>query len=183
MKVTTKSLTQAALFTALIAILAQIQIPTPPIPFSFTVFAVVLTGAVLRPRQAFLSVLAYLLLGAFGLPVFAGMQGGVGVLFGLTGGFKLSYPLMALLVSVLGSIHKEGDRPIAHTIRLSIGMLLALLLCYTMGTLWFMAAGDQPLNTALSACVIPFIPFDCLKLVLAVAGAAALERIPALKHA
>ena len=81
-KIRTKDLVMTGMFTALICVMAQITFPTQPIPFSLTIFAIFLTGALLEPKFAFLSVLVYLLLGAFGLPVFAGMKAGVGELFG-----------------------------------------------------------------------------------------------------
>ncbi|HBY72577.1 MAG TPA: biotin transporter BioY, partial [Lachnospiraceae bacterium] len=83
------------MFTAVICVLSQISIPTQPIPFTLALFAIFLTGALLPPRAAFLSVFVYLLLGAFGLPVFAGFKGGIHVLTGMTGGYLMAYPFMS----------------------------------------------------------------------------------------
>ena len=89
---TTNNIVFTGIFTAIIIILSQIAIPTSPVPFTLSLLAIFLTGILLPPRQAFLAVLVYILLGAFGLPVFAGMKRVVSALFGPTGGYILAYP-------------------------------------------------------------------------------------------
>ena len=85
----TYTLCLTALFTALICVLAQVQIPLGPVPFTMAMFAFFLTGAMLPPVWALAAGVAYLLLGCAGLPVFAGFSGGVGILLGPTGGYIL----------------------------------------------------------------------------------------------
>ena len=82
----TRDLARAALFAALIAICSWISIPTA-VPFTLQTFAVFLALGVLGGKLGTLSVAVYLLLGAVGLPVFAGFQGGLGALLGATGGY------------------------------------------------------------------------------------------------
>ena len=82
-KMSTQDLVMTGMFTAVICVMAQISIQTQPIPFTLALFAIFLTGALLSPRYAFLSVLVYLLLGAFGVPVFAGLKGGIQHLTGI----------------------------------------------------------------------------------------------------
>lgn len=175
-KIKTRQLTMAAVFTALLAVLAQLTIPIQPIPLSFTLFAVFLTGALQRPAKAFLSGCAYLLLGGIGIPVFSGFVGGVGILFGPTGGYKLSYPLMALLIAGAVRLANKRESILQRLLLLAAGMLLALLLCYTLGTLWYMAVADQSAKAALSVCVLPFLGVDLAKLVLACAVVLAVRK-------
>ncbi|TAH65262.1 MAG: hypothetical protein EWM47_11415, partial [Anaerolineaceae bacterium] len=101
---TTKKLILTGMFTAIIAVMSQIIIPIQPIPFSLSLLAIFLTGMMLEPKYAFFSTLAYILLGAFGLPVFAGLKGGIYVLTGMTGGFIMAYPIMAFITSVFSGL-------------------------------------------------------------------------------
>ena len=158
----TKNLAFCALMAAVTAVCAQISIPLPGgVPVTLSVAAVYLSGAFLGPGLAFASQLVYLLLGAFGLPVFAGFSGSLGVLLGSTGGYLLVYPLMAAAVA-LGRRLWGGKLP-----SLAASMLIALLLCYAGGTAWFMAVTQKSLAVSLAACVFPFVPVDLCKIALA----------------
>jgi biotin transport system substrate-specific component len=162
-KISTKDLVMTGMFTAIICVMSQIAIPTQPIPFTLALLAIFLTGALLSPRYAFFAVLAYLLLGAFGVPVFAGMKGGLQQLTGYTGGYLAAYPLMAFVTSLSYKLSKKNK-----IVGLTIGMLLSLLLCYLIGTAWFTVLTDNSFYAALTMCVFPFVLFDLIKIVLAV---------------
>ena len=162
-KINTKDLVMTGMFTAVICVLAQISIPVPPIPFTLALFAIFLTGAILSPRYAFLSVLVYLLLGAFGVPVFAGYKAGLQALTGMTGGYLMAYPFMALLTAL--AYQKLGKNKV---LSLSVGMLTGLLLCYLIGTSWFSFVTGNSFYTSLTLCVFPFVLFDLVKIVLAI---------------
>ena len=162
-KISTKDLVMTAMFTAVICVMAQISIPTQPIPFTLSLFAIFLTGALLSPRFAFLSVLIYLLLGAFGVPVFAGFKGGPDRLIGMTGGYLMAYPLMAIVISLCYKYIKKYK-----ILALSLGMITSLFLCYLLGTLWFMFVSGNNLYTSLTLCVFPYVLFDIVKIVLAI---------------
>lgn len=172
---TTLNLVITALFAAVLCVMAQITIPTQPIPFTLSVFAIFLIGAMLPPRYALLSVITYILLGAFGLPVFANMRGGFNVLTGMTGGFIMAYPAMAFLTALSHTLFKKK-----RTIALAVGMLLSLTLCYLFGSLWFTFAAGTSFYAALTLCVFPYIAFDLLKIVLAI-GASTILRNTAFK--
>ena len=168
----TKDLAACALMAAATAVCAQISIPLPGgVPLALSVAAVFLTGTALGPGLAFASQLVYLLLGAFGLPVFAGFSSGLGTLLGPTGGYLLVYPLMAAAVA-LGRRLWGGRLP-----SLAASMLIALLLCYAGGTAWFMAATEKSLAVSLSACVFPFVPVDLCKIALASVVGSRLESL------
>lgn len=159
----TKSLVLTAMFTALLCVMSQITIPTQPVPFTLSLLAVFMAGAIMPTRLATLSTIVYILLGVFGLPVFANMRGGIGVLFDKTGGYLIAYPLMAGLISLFRTRLRK------HIVMaLSIGMGIALLLCYLLGTIWFSKVTGIDFGKSLVLCVYPYIPFDILKLILAI---------------
>lgn len=159
------------MFTAILCVLAQISIPVQPVPFTLSLFALFLIGALLSPRYAFLAALIYLLLGAFGVPVFVGFKGGLPHLTGMTGGYLMAYPLMTLITSLsykLGKKHK--------LLALGGGMLVSLLLCYLIGTLWFTFISGKTFFVALTLCVFPFVLFDIVKITLAVSVSALIRK-------
>lgn len=162
-KTSTKNLVLTSMFTAILCVMAQISIPTPMIPFTMSLFAIFLIGALLPPRLALMSVLAYVLLGAFGLPVFAGFKGGLHVVAGMTGGFIMAYPLMSFVTALSYKIVKKYK-----IAALSIGMLLSLILCYLIGSLWFSYSTGNSFYYALTVCVVPYILFDLIKVGLAI---------------
>ena len=162
----TKDLVYVALCAVLMAVCSWINIPSA-IPFTLQTFAIFCTLGLIGGKRGTASILVYLLLGALGLPVFAGFSGGVGILFGITGGYLLGFILMGL-VYWLGERLGKGKRIV------EIGsMVLGLVLCYAFGTAWFMfvyarQSGAVTLATALAWCVIPFIVPDLVKMALAV---------------
>ncbi len=154
-----------AMFTVLIAICSWISIPTT-VPFTLQTFGVFVTVGVLGGKRGSLSVLIYLLLGAIGIPVFAGFTGGMGIVLGSTGGYIIGFLLSALLM--WGMEKLLGKK----TWVLALSMVLGLLVCYIFGTIWFMLVytretGAIGLWTALGWCVFPFVIPDLVKIVLA----------------
>ncbi len=160
-KLSTRDLTLAALFVAVTAVLSQIVIPMPLVPFNLGVLAIFLCGGMLRKGIAFLSILCYLLLGAVGVPVFAQFSGGPAVLFGMTGGYLMAYPVMAWLVSFLIQVWAGNS----YWKRVG-AMAAALLPCYLFGTAWFAVYLHRSFAQAAKAACIPFIPFDLAKALL-----------------
>lgn len=113
MKLQTKQMLMAAIFAAIIAICAQIAIPLPftQVQFSMCVLAVFLCGGVLGIKYGCISVLVYLLLGACGMPVFGKFMGGLGALFGPTGGYMVAYPLMVITIGLCGKLSRKTVLP------------------------------------------------------------------------
>lgn len=181
-QLTTKKIILTGMFAAIISVMAQITIPIQPIPFSLSLLAIFLAGMLLEPRYAFYATLAYILLGAFGLPVFAGLKGGIHVLTGMTGGFIVAYPIMALITSISYglAIKVKSKSFISKLSRLAIptlGMMISLLICYLIGSLWFSYVSGSSLAYSLAVCVYPFIAFDLLKIALAISFATILRRV------
>lgn len=157
----TRQLVLAALFAALTAVCSQIQIPLPMIPINLALFAVHLCGALLGAKWGALSMAVYALLGAVGVPVFAGFGSGPAVLFGKTGGYIIGYILCAAIVGLL-------SRRLGFTFpKLCLSMVIGVAVCYVFGTAWFMVISGLNLATSLSYCVLPFLPGDAVKILLA----------------
>lgn len=95
-----KEMVFAALFAALTAAVAWFKIPLPftPVPITLQTLVVLMSGAMLGPYYGALSMIIYLVLGAIGLPVFAGGSSGIGALLGPTGGYLFSYPIAAFVI-------------------------------------------------------------------------------------
>lgn len=156
----TRQLVLTGFFTALIAVFSQIQIPLPMVPINLALIAIYLAGALLPFPYGFISVLAYLLLGLVGLPVFVGMRGGASALVGPTGGYLLGYLLCVLIVNLP---FKKGSAPIW---RLPLQCLIGTLLLYAFGTAWFMHLTNSSLSVSLGYCVFPFLLGDGVKIAL-----------------
>lgn len=154
------------LFIALMAICSWINIPTA-VPFTLQTFAVFAAVSMLGLSRGTIAVLVYIILGAVGVPVFAGFSGGYGIILGLTGGYIVGFVFTALIT---GGIMKVFGKKIPVMV---IAMLLGLAACYAFGTAWFMYAynrdnGAISVMAALSACVFPYILPDCCKIALAI---------------
>ena len=161
----TGDLAYVAVCAVLMAVCSWISIPAT-VPFTLQTFAVFCSLGILGGKRGTAAILVYLLLGALGVPVFAGFSGGIGILFGTTGGYLLGFILMGL-------IYWLGERLSRNSRGVRIAsMILGLLLCYAFGTAWFMfvyarQSGVIALGTALAWCVIPFLLPDLVKLALA----------------
>ena len=162
----TRDLTYIALFAVLMAVCAWITIPMT-VPFTLQIFAVFAALATLGGRRGTYAVAVYLLLGAVGLPVGAGFQGGLGWLLGTTGGYIVGFLCIALIYWLITA-------RLGESLPVSIAAsVLGLLVCYLFGTAWFMAVyarstGPVGIMAALGWCVFPYVIPDLLKLVLAV---------------
>ncbi len=165
-KLQTRDMAYIALMAVVIAICSWISIPMT-VPFTMQTFAMFMAVGLLGGKRGTLSVLVFILLGAIGIPVFSGFKGGIGVLFGTTGGYILGFLGSALLYWLL--THLFGEKKFVCI----AAMMLGLLLCYAFGTAWFMIlyarqSGPIGVGTALGWCVIPFVIPDLCKMALAI---------------
>ena len=151
----TKYMTRAALFAALTAICAWISIPVADIGFTMQTFGVFLTLGVLGGKWGTVSILIYLLLGAVGMPVFSGFRGGMGMLFGVTGGYLWGFLFSGLTYWLL---ERFGKLP---------AMIAAMAVCYLCGSIWFHTYAGGGIGLILLRCVVPFLIPDGLKILLA----------------
>jgi len=158
----TRDIVYMSVFTAMISICSWISIPAS-IPFTLQTMGVFMTVGLLGGKRGTLTVLTYILLGAIGIPVFAGLTGGVSVLLGTTGGYIIGFLLSALLMWGIETIMGRNQ------IVLAFSMVAGLIVCYVFGTAWFMLiytqhSGVIGLSTVLGLCVIPFIIPDLIKI-------------------
>lgn len=164
-KMTTADIAVVAVSTALIAVCSWISIPLT-VPITLQTFAVFAVAGLFGMKRGTLAVLVYLLLGGIGVPVLAGMTGGLDKIIGLTGGYLLGFVFIALIVGFVSDKFERKALP------LLLAMLLGLAVCYAFGTAWFMfvyarTSGAVGLGTVLGWCVIPFIIPDCAKIACA----------------
>lgn len=153
------------IFTVLIAICSWISIPAA-VPFTLQTFGVFMAVEVLGGKRGTMAVLVYILMGAVGIPVFAGFQGGIGVIFNTTGGYIVGFLCSALIMWAAESLF--GKKTLVRLLSMAAG----LIACYVLGTIWFMVVygrttGAVGLMTVLGWCVIPFIIPDLVKIGLA----------------
>ena len=171
-----KNMTVCALFAAIICLLSPHSIPIGPIPITLATFAVSFSAVVLGWKRGSLAVILYLLIGSIGLPVFSGYKAGVSVLLGVTGGYATSYIFMALIIGFAADL-KFKKLPL-KIVSLAAGLLLSLFVLYAMGTVQYVLITHSDVRAALAACVLPFMPFDTMKLIAAsVLGSAAREAL------
>lgn len=169
-KITIKEMVLTALMAVLITVCSWITIPAA-VPFTLQTFAVFCSLRLIGGRNTLFSIIVYLLMGAIGIPVFSGLKGGFGVILGSTGGYMLGFILLAIVYMISEKIPFNNK---ASRIVIDIAaMITGMILCYTFGTLWFIKVytannGSIGIHTALKWCIIPFIPFDLIKLVISV---------------
>lgn len=144
----------------LTALCSQIEVPLQPVPITGQTFGVLLVGALLGSRRGAASMLTFVGMGAFGLPVFAGGAAGLSRLAGPTAGYLVGFVIAA---GVVGFLSRHGwDRRVATT---ALAMGLGTVVIYIFGVTWlsrFVAWGQ-----VLATGVAPFLIGDAVKLVLA----------------
>ena len=159
-----RDLVRVALMAVVISACAWVQIPLGPVSFTMQTFGVFLAVGLLGGKRGTLSVIVYLLLGAFGAPVFTNFTGGIAKLAGPTGGYLIGFLFSALVYWGVTKLFGEGPVPSVA------GMILGNAVCYAFGTLWFTAVmSGYTFAAALAVCVLPFVIPDLCKIALAYA--------------
>ena len=181
----TADLVYIAICAVVLAVCSWISIPTA-IPFTMQTFGVFCVLLILGGKRGTIAIVVFLLLGAIGLPVFAGFTGGIGVILGTTGGYMLGFIIMGLFFWLAEAIQlKDNTRAAAAALRIAV-LVIGLAACYAFGTAWFMSVyakqtGTIGLGTALTWCVLPFILPDLIKLAVAFPISARISKAIRLK--
>ena len=160
-KLTTYQMAVTALMAAALCVLGPLSVPIGAIPISLSNFVICLTVWLLGPKFGTLSVAVYLLIGLVGVPVFSGYGAGIAKLAGPTGGYLVGYLLLAFIGGLF--IEKSKGQPVIS----GVGLVLGDAACYVLGTIWFMILTGADLVSALGWCVLPYLPGDAVKIVLA----------------
>jgi biotin transport system substrate-specific component len=168
------SAAEIALMTAVISVCAWITVPMA-VPFTLQTFGVFLTLEMLGGASGTVAILAYILLGAVGVPVFSGFAGGVSVLLGPTGGYIIGFLACGLIYLFTEKIRK-------NTIIDIVVLIIGLFACYAFGTVWFakvmeMRDSAMGIGTILVKCVLPFILPDAVKLTFALIIAKRVKKV------
>lgn len=170
---TNRDLVRIAVMSALTVVCSWItvHIPVISVPFTLQTFAVFFALEFIGGRNGTISFFVYILLGALGVPVFSGFNGGFGHLFGPTGGYLIGFVLSCLIYWAFEK--RFGYKSAFHYVVLAA----SLIACYICGTVWFSLYTNTPFITSLSVCVVPFIVPDVLKIALAVLLSVRLRKI------
>lgn len=159
-KLKIKKTALAALFTAVIAACAWISIPTPfGINLAFTTFGVCLSGFVLGVSGSIATTVCYIFIGAIGLPVFSAFSGGMGVLFGASGGFLWGFIVAAALCGIAKAIKRKAIKYLL--------MIFSIFSCHLFGVIQFSFVTGNNLWASFLTASLPFLAKDILLVFLA----------------
>ncbi len=159
----TRDLTKMALFVALLCVSAYISFPLPfsPVPVTALTLVYLLLALTLTPKQTLIVGIVYTALGAVGLPVFTNGTGGLAKLVGPTAGYIWGFLLAYPLVSMFKGQTKNFLRYAA------VAILISIPVTYATGVAGLMIVTKMPFEKALAVGVLPFIPGDIIKAVVA----------------
>lgn len=171
-RISTKDLTKMTLLTALLCISSYIIIPLPFSLASITAQTIIinLIAFLLKPKQAFTTVGLFLLIGLIGIPVFSGGGAGPAKLFGPTGGYLFGYLTAATVISFLRG--KEFNMKKCIFLSIVVGMPII----YILGAGYMELLTKMNFKALITTSVLPFIPLDILKCILAAFLAKILNR-------
>jgi biotin transport system substrate-specific component len=162
--------------SGLVALSAHVSVPLgfTPVPLTLQTFAVLLIGFLLGPTLGFFSLMAYLVEGLCGLPVFSPHGvGGAAQLLGPTGGYLLAYPLMATYAGFLAKAPGLRRMPfVAYT----VAGTAATVLLFACGAGWIMSITHISLAAAWTVAIAPFLPGEVVKIAAAAGISRALYR-------
>ncbi|SMO59125.1 biotin transporter BioY [Melghirimyces algeriensis] len=168
-----RNMALAAVFAALLAVSGQIAIPLPPVPITLQTLVVMLAGSVLGARLGATSVLVFIVLAAFGVPVLSGGKSGIAALAGPTAGYIWSWPVAAYLIGWM----TERTIPELRFWKLTVyHVLWGIVFVYFCGGIWLMYAVGLDWYAALIGGVAPFVPGDLVKALVASSVALRLYR-------
>ncbi len=177
-----------ALFAAIICVGCFIRIPLGVIPIVLQNVLCILCGVLLGGLLSGAPTALFLLAGLIGLPVYAGGTSGLAVWMGPTGGFLPGYLLGAIAAGFIAGKPSVEQKKITwkNALRVSLAILAGMVILYIPGVIrfsfWANAAGKVPADKTafaytMAACVIPYIPGDLLKTVVAIPVALKLRPI------
>ncbi len=162
----TKNLTLMGVSAAVLAVISQIAIPLPTgVPITIQVFGIALVGTILGWKQGCIATIVYILLGCMGLPIFSNFTGGLQCLTGMTGGYILAWPVMALLSGIRVK-HPSPFISLWLSILLAVTGLMVVELAG--GFQWSLLTSEMSFGAIMAYSLVAFIPKDIILTILAV---------------
>lgn len=150
-----------AVMAAVICILGPLSLPIGIVPISLANLAIYFVLYILGMKRGTAACIIYILIGFVGIPVFAGFSSGPSILLGPTGGYLIGFVFMSIISGLF--VDKFFDKWYLCV----IGMLIGTAVCYAFGTVWLAHEAHLTVISALAAGVLPFIPGDVIKIVIA----------------
>lgn len=175
----TREMILTALFAALTAIGAFLRVPMGASSFTLQVFFTCMAGVLLGAKYGMLSQLVYVALGLVGLPIFTA-GGGVSYVLQPTFGFLLGLIPMAWIVGRLTDGSSSPPR-VAGACVCGLAVLYLIALPYMGWILNVYLGGDISASSLVRLYMLPFLPFDALKIAATVLLAKPL--VPAIQRA
>ena len=161
MKISIRTICFTGMFTAIISVLSILTIPTPwGVPFTLQTFAIALAGFVLGKKYGTISVALYVLLGLIGVPVYAGMKAGPGVLFGATGGYIFGFILMAFFSGLAMESVRRNSKKVSGMVLAVLFSILGLACCHILGSIQLKFVIGSTLLYAFSVGSLPYLVKD-----------------------
>ena len=176
------ALASCGLLVAVLAVLSLVALPLPfsPVPVTLQTLGVFLAGGLLGPRWGSLAVFVYVLMGAAGVPVFAGGEAGIGALLGPKGGYLLGFVPATFVIGLTAAQARHMASKWSACV-LSLGMSLGICIIDACGVGWLSLVTGLGLAMSFAVGALPFLPGDILKLVAAVVLVRSLWRaVPSL---
>jgi biotin transport system substrate-specific component len=164
----------ASLMAALTAVGAYIHVPIGPVPIVLSTLFVLLSGLLLGGQWGLASMGLYLLVGAIGIPVFAGGKGGFPHFFGPTGGYLFGYLLAAWVAGVIS----ERSRGLLFLDIFAV--VFGSLAIYSLGVPWLKIVTQLSWTKTFMVGMVPFLIGDAVKASVALILARAIR--PVLKR-
>jgi len=156
-----RKLTISGVMAAVICVFAPWAFQAGAVPVTLATLAVYIAGAVLGEKYGTISVLIYILLGCVGMPVFSGFTGGLSIIAGVTGGYIIGYIPCVYICGVIIRIARK--KLWAYPAAMAAGTAVL----YVFGTLWYTWQTGNAFVSGLIICVVPFLPGDIIKIVMA----------------
>ncbi len=158
----TKDITIIGISASIICVTSPIAIPMiSGVPITLQTIIIPLMASIIGKKKGLISTLIYVLIGLIGIPVFSGYKGGIGAILSPTGGFILSFPLMAYI----GGYFFENYK---NKLMLYIGVIISNVINYVVGIMWFMWFVKMPLKETIIILVVPYILVTIIKIIITV---------------
>lgn len=167
MKLTTREITVVAIFPALMAATSWLAIPIGGLgaPITLQTLFVMIAGLLLGRKLGPISISIYVLLGAIGLPIFAGLQGGFHVIAGPSGGFIIGFIVIAYLIGLLNDNMKNINFLNNEKVTVVLILVAATVVLYMIGGSWMKYVLDLNLSSTVAILSV-YLPGDLIKIIV-----------------